>query len=163
MDYQKKSIKTSVVACIIDEQNRVLLTRRCVEPFCGQWVMPGGKIDHGEAILAALHREVREEVGLEIIIDRLLDVYEHTSVGDAGDHYVILYYKAHPLAKALSLNGAEVTEASWVAAAGLDGYNMTPGTRHVLAQVFPDVLTDPGEPPDELADRSLATGGSSNP
>jgi 8-oxo-dGTP diphosphatase len=162
MDFKKQSIKTSVVACIIDEQNRVLLTRRCIEPFCGQWVMPGGKIDHGEAILAALHREVLEEVGLRIHIDRLLDVYEHISVGAARDHYVILYYKAHPQTTVLDLNAAEVTEACWVPAAELADYDMTPGTRHVLAAVFPNAIVDPGEPADELADRALATGGFNN-
>jgi len=53
-EFKKQHIKASVVACIIDEQNRVLLTRRCIEPFCGQWGMPGGKIDHGEPLLEAL-------------------------------------------------------------------------------------------------------------
>ena len=63
MDFKKQGIKTSVVACIIDDENRVLLTRRCIEPFCSQWVMPGGRIDRGESILKALHREVLEEPG----------------------------------------------------------------------------------------------------
>jgi len=153
MDFQKQSIKTSVVACIIDDRERVLLTRRCIEPFCGQWVMPGGKIDHGEKLLEALHREVREEVGLEIHVDGLLDVYEHVGIGAAGDHYVILYYRAHPASAALAINHGEVTEAAWVAATELHRYDMTPGTRHILAQVLPDRVSDPGEPEDELANR----------
>ena len=131
MDFKKQSIKTSVVACIIDDQERVLLTRRCIEPFCGQWVMPGGKVDHGEALLQALHREVQEEVGIAIHIDGLLDVYEHLSVGDRKDHYVILYYRAHPLNGELAPDGAEVAEASWVPAGQLKEYDMTPGTRHM--------------------------------
>jgi len=44
MEFRKQSIKTSVVACIVDGDGRVLLTRRCVHPFCGQWVMPGGGV-----------------------------------------------------------------------------------------------------------------------
>lgn len=160
MDYAKRIIKTSVVACIIDDQDRVLLTRRCIEPFCGQWVMPGGKIDHGEPLLKALHREVREEVGIEVHIDGLLDVYEHVGLGVSNDHYVILYYRAHPLTSNLTLNGSEVTEAAWAAANSLQKYNMTPGTRHVLAKVFPGRLFDPGEPADELASRQTAEKGS---
>ncbi len=156
MEFKKQHIKTSVVACIIDDQNRVLLTRRCIEPFCGQWVMPGGKIDHGEPLLEALHREVREEVGLSIHIEGLLDVYEHVRIDDTGDHYVILYYRAHPVSVELVLNHGEVTEAIWVGAKDFYRYNTTPGTRHILAQVFPETLTDPGEPEDELADRTLA-------
>lgn len=156
MDFKKQSIKTSVVACIIDDRERVLLTRRCIEPFCGQWVMPGGKVDHGEPLLQALHREVSEEVGIEVQIDGLLDVYEHVALGDRNDHYVILYYRAHPLTMALALNDQEVTEAIWVNANDLGAYNMTPGTRHVLAQLFPGSLRDPGEPEDELASRDQA-------
>ena len=156
MDFKKQTIKTSVVACIVDEQERVLLTRRCIEPFCGQWVMPGGKVDHGEPLVEALHREVREEVGIEVRIEGLLDVYEHVAYGDRKDHYVILYYRAHPLSSELLTNASEVTEAAWVPAERLFAYNMTPGTRHILAQVYPGKLLDPGVPKDELAYRDEA-------
>jgi len=156
MEFRKQSIKTAVVACIIDDEERVLLTRRCIEPFCGQWVMPGGKVDHGEPLLEALHREVREEVGIGVHIDRLLDVYEHLAVGDRRDHYVILYYRAYPETTDLRPNGQEVTEAAWVTADALAAYRMTPGTRHILAQVFPGALQDPGVPEDELASRHQA-------
>ena len=156
MDFKKQSIKTSVVACIIDEKERVLLTRRCIEPFCGQWVMPGGKVDHGEPLLEALHREVREEVGIEVHVDGLFDVYEHIALGENNDHYVILYYRTHPVTKELQPNNMEVTEAEWVAAEQLTNYDMTPGTRHILAQIYPTALQDPGEPDDELANRNEA-------
>ena len=158
MDFTKQHIKTSVVACIVDGGDHVLLTRRCIEPFCGQWVMPGGKIDHGEPLLEALHREVREEVGLEVHVEGLVDVYEHLGIGPQNAHYVILYYRARPVSHELYPNGAEVTEARWVPAAELSRYHMTPGTRHVLAQIFPGCLNDPGQPVDELAERLLATG-----
>ena len=156
MEFKKQSIKTSVVACIIDDQQRVLLTRRCIEPFCGQWVMPGGKVDHGEPLLEALHREVREEVGLEVHIDGLLDVYEHVAIGDKNDHYVILYYRANPVTVELIPNNQEVTEAVWVPADQLARYDMTPGTRHILVQVYPGKLLDPGEPDDEMTNRDEA-------
>jgi 8-oxo-dGTP diphosphatase len=156
MDFTKQHIKTSVVACIVDAGDHVLLTRRCVEPFCGQWVMPGGKVDHGEPLLAALHREVREEVGLEVHIDGLIDVYEHVGIGPGNDHYVILYYRAHPLSRELHPNGAEVTEARWVPARELHRYHMTPGSRHILSRLFPGCLVDPGQPEDELAARIAA-------
>ena len=158
MDFTKRHIKTSVVACIIDAGDHVLLTRRCIEPFCGQWVMPGGKVDHGEPLLAALHREVREEVGLEVHVDGLVDVYEHVGLGPDKDHYVILYYRARPIGGELEPNGAEVTEARWVPAGELGRYDMTPGTRHVLAGLFPGGPQDPGQPADELAERMRASG-----
>lgn len=157
MDFSKRAIKTSVVACIIDEQQQVLLTRRCIEPFCSQWVMPGGKIDHGEGILAALHREVREEVGLEVHVEGLIDVYEHLAVGSTNDHYVILYYRCSPTSFELRPNGAECSEAQWFRSELLPKMPLPPGCRHILAQVFPKLSW--GETPeaenaaDELPDQ----------
>jgi len=139
MDFAKQAIKTSVVACIIDDRQRVLLTRRSIEPFSSQWVMPGGKIDHGEAISAALHREVREEVGLEVHIEGLIDVFEHLAVGSRGDHYVILYYRCSPASFELRPNGEECTEALWAPAGRLPGMELPPGCRYILAKVFPDL------------------------
>lgn len=139
MDFKKQQIKTSVVACIIDEQERTLLTRRCIEPFCSQWVMPGGKIDHGEAILAALHREVKEEVGLEVSVEELIDVYEHIDIGSNGDHYVILYYRCRMAGGELTPNGSECTEARWVTQQALPGMPLPPGCRYILGQVFPEL------------------------
>jgi len=139
MEFTKQHIKTCVVACIVDADQRVLLTRRCIEPFCGDWVMPGGKIDHGEAILAALHREVREEVGIDIQVEGLIDVYEHLGVGEQGDHFVILYYRVHPLSFDLAPNGQECTEARWMDRDELARLNLPPGTRHILGKLFPEL------------------------
>jgi len=80
--YKKKHIVTSVVAVIVDDEDRVLLTKRCIAPFKGLWVMPGGKIDLGEPILKALHREVMEEVGLEVEVEDLIGVFEHLTPGE---------------------------------------------------------------------------------
>jgi len=152
MDFTKQTIKTSVVACIIDDQQRVLLTRRCIEPFSSQWVMPGGKIDHGEALLAALHREVREEVGLEIRAEGLIDVYEHLGIGSRQDHYVILYYRCTPLSFALKPNRDECTEALWAPSQRLPGMALPPGCRHILAQVYPELGWGQTPKPEDAAD-----------
>jgi 8-oxo-dGTP diphosphatase len=146
MDLKKTAIKTSVVACIIDQQERVLLTRRCIEPFCSLWVMPGGKIDHGEPILAALHREVEEEVGIKIHIDGLIDVYEHVNLGNAKDHFVILYYRVSPRSFVLAPNGTECTEARWFDKAELYNLPMPPGCCHILDKVFPDLMLPSAQP-----------------
>ncbi len=142
MDFKKQGIKTCVVACIIDDEDRVLLTRRCIEPFCSQWVMPGGKIDMGESIVAALHREVREEIGLDIHIEGLIDVFEHLNVGGQDDHYVILYYRCSPAGGMLNPNGSECTEALWAKLVELPAMNLPPGCRHILGMVYPDIGWD---------------------
>jgi len=141
------AIKTSVVACIIDPRQRVLLTLRNIEPFYGQWVMPGGKIDPGEAHLAALHREVREEVGLEVQVDTLLDVYEHLDIGQHKDHYIILYYRCSPLSLEIQLNHHECSEAAWFSVEELSQLVLPPGCRQVLTQIYPDLPWKEDTPP----------------
>jgi 8-oxo-dGTP diphosphatase len=139
MEFRKQAIKTSVVACVIDETGRVLLTRRTVHPFHGLWVMPGGKIDHGEPILQALHREVREEVGITVRVEGLIDAYEHIGVGENGDHFVILYYRAAPLDGPLCPDGVECDEALWAEPAMLPQLTLAPGARHILIRLYPEL------------------------
>ncbi|MDY0190806.1 MAG: NUDIX hydrolase [Desulfuromonas sp.] len=134
----QKHIKSSVVACIIDEQQRILLTKRSIPPFFGKWVMPGGKIDHGETMHQALKREVDEEVGLQVSVETLIDVYEHIGIGERQDHYIILYYRALPLSFELNINPAELSEARWFSAHELVELDVPPGSRHILSIVFPD-------------------------
>ncbi|MDY0290936.1 MAG: NUDIX hydrolase [Desulfuromonadaceae bacterium] len=150
-----KQIKTSVVACIIDEHERILLTKRSIPPFFGQWVMPGGKIDHGESITTALMREVREEVGLKVKAGTLVDIYEHLAVGERSDHYIILYYRALPLSFDISINPAELSEAHWFGAQELPHLDIPPGSRHVLAQLYPEQEWHHLQPPGERADLEL--------
>ncbi|OQY25295.1 MAG: DNA mismatch repair protein MutT [Desulfobacteraceae bacterium 4572_35.2] len=148
----QKQIKTSVVACIIDSQQRILLTKRSIPPFLGQWVMPGGKIDHGEAIKQALCREVEEEVGLTVSIDTLVDVYEHLAIGDHNDHYIILYYRATPLTFELQTNPAELSKAVWFAAGQLPDLNIPPGSRHILSLIYPEQIWPHLETPGDDAE-----------
>jgi len=141
--YRKQHIVTSVVAVIVDDQGRVLLTRRSVPPFQGQWVMPGGKIGLGEPMLSALHREVREEVGIDVVVAGLLDVFERVTPGAENDHHVILFYRCRPTRPDVTPNPAEVAEARWVPRTELGHYPITEGTRHVLSRLFPELEVPP--------------------
>jgi 8-oxo-dGTP diphosphatase len=140
--YRKQHVVTSVVAVIVDDAERVVLTRRAVKPFQGLWVMPGGKIDLGEPIVRALHREVREEIGIDVVVGGLVDVFEHLTPGPDNDHFVILYYRCRPSTHALAPNPAEVAEARWVPRADLASYATPEGTRFILGTLFPE-LRDP--------------------
>ena len=139
--YRKEHIVTSVVAVIIDEQERVLLTRRSIPPFKNMWVMPGGKIDLGEPIMTALKREVDEEVGLEVEVGSLIDVFEHVTPGEENCHYIILFYRCRPVHYDLVHNPDEVAEVTWVPRMELPQYQMPEGTRTILGKLFPEFAT----------------------
>ena len=73
------------VAVIVDAQQRILITRRALDAsHGGLWEFPGGKLEANELAPVALVREIREEVGLEVLsYDYLGDVrhtYQHQSV-----------------------------------------------------------------------------------
>ena len=54
-----------------------MLVRRAIEPGYGLWVFPGGYVDRGEEITAAAIREAREESGLDVRIDHLVNIYSY--------------------------------------------------------------------------------------
>jgi 8-oxo-dGTP diphosphatase len=51
---------------------RVLLVRRLSDPEAGRWGLPGGKVDLYETVIAAVEREIREELGINIKVGKLL-------------------------------------------------------------------------------------------
>jgi 8-oxo-dGTP pyrophosphatase MutT (NUDIX family) len=101
--------------------------------------MPGGKIGLGEPMRLALRREVREEVGIDVEVGALLATFEHVAPGAGNDHHVIIYYRCRPSRPDLTPNPAEVAEACWVPRSELDRYPMPAGTRHALAQLYPEL------------------------
>jgi ADP-ribose pyrophosphatase YjhB (NUDIX family) len=56
----------------------IVLGRRAIPPRVGAWGFPSGYVDRGERIEDAAAREVREEVGLESSMDRLVGVYSYS-------------------------------------------------------------------------------------
>ena len=74
---------------IADDRKRIVLVKRAIEPGYGKWVFPGGYVDRGEEVQRAAVREAREETGLDVRIDRLINIYSYT-----GRTAVIVVYAA---------------------------------------------------------------------
>ncbi len=79
--------KLAVGALIEDEAGRLLYTQRDHQPAMGAWAWPSGFVDRGEELRAAAAREVREETGIEAVIDDLLGAYSR-----AGDPLVFIAF-----------------------------------------------------------------------
>ena len=59
-----------VVAAIIQKENKILATKRGYGEFINMWEFPGGKIESGETKEQALVREIKEELNIEISVDK---------------------------------------------------------------------------------------------
>ncbi|MBI4498479.1 MAG: NUDIX hydrolase [Chloroflexi bacterium] len=84
--YRDPKVAVGVVAA---RAGAVLLTRRNHEPKMGQWSFPSGFVDAGEQVEEAAIREVREETGTEVRLDRLLGVFSET-----GNPVIFIAYAA---------------------------------------------------------------------
>ena len=96
-----------------DPEGRVLFVRRAVEPRKGKLVMPGGFIDPGERAEDALIREVREEVGLELLSMKYLTSFPNRYLfkGVTYDTLDLFYVgKSGPLSEARALDDVESVE-----------------------------------------------------
>jgi ADP-ribose pyrophosphatase YjhB (NUDIX family) len=81
--------KIAVGTIIETSDQRVVLVRRAIEPGYGKWVFPGGYVDRGEPLTAAAIREAREECGLDVRLDGLVNIYSYP-----GRAPVIVVYAA---------------------------------------------------------------------
>jgi ADP-ribose pyrophosphatase YjhB (NUDIX family) len=87
----------------------LLLVRRNHAPALGRWAFPSGYVDAGEVVEVAAVREVFEETGVTIALDRLVGVYS-----EAGNMVVFVAYAGH-LISGEAVAGDEAFEVGWFA------------------------------------------------
>jgi mutator protein MutT len=118
------------VGAVILGAGRVLLVRRGQEPLKGEWSLPGGAVEVGETLEAALVREVREETSLDVVVGpvvEVLDSIRHDADGRAQYHYVIVDYACRVRAgtPTAAVRGTDADDVQWVPVEELDRYRVT--------------------------------------
>ncbi len=120
------------VSAAIFRDDKILLVRRARSPAKGYYSLPGGRVEFGETLHAALHREVEEETALTIEIVGLAGWREVVPGTGGGGHYLIMSFAARWIAHEPVLND-ELDDFRWLQPEGLNDLKLTGGLQEVVA------------------------------
>ena len=124
------------VSAAIFRDGKILLVRRARSPAKGVYSLPGGRVEFGESLHAALHREVAEETALKIEIIGLAGWREVLpGTGGGGGHYLIMSFAARWSSGQLVLN-EELDDFRWLAPDALGDLNLTAGLPEVIRSAW---------------------------
>ena len=119
---------TVVAAVIRAADGRVLLTKRPLGSHMGGlWEFPGGKVDAGEAPHDALARELREELGLEVRVERPITFAVHE---EPGLRILLLFYAVQIVYG--EPRGREGQAVKWVSVTDLPSYPTPPADAEIV-------------------------------
>lgn len=126
------------VGAVIVDQGRVLLSRRGSAPLKGQWSLPGGVVELGETLRAAVERESLEETGLIVEAREVLEVFDRIIPGSDGRtqfHYVLVDFLCSVKGGELRAGG-DVTEVAWAWEDELERFKVEKPALEVIAKAF---------------------------
>ena len=119
------------VSAAIFRDGKILLVRRARSPARGFYSLPGGRVEFGETLHAALHREVDEETALKIEIVDLAAWREVMPGTGGGGHYLIMSFAARWSCGEVVLND-ELDDYQWLAPDALGEMKITGGLPEVI-------------------------------
>ena len=115
------------VGAVVLDAGCVLLVKRAHEPLKGEWSLPGGAVDVGETLVAAVVREVREETGLDVEVASLVEVVNRITRDAEGRveyHFVIVDYLCRVAGGALAA-ASDAAAVEWARLDDLARFRLT--------------------------------------
>lgn len=131
---QVNSVVPAVTAFVQDPAGRILMERRTDN---GRWGLPGGTHQAGESITETVVREVAEETGLRVEVDRMVGIYTDPkrviafSDGEVRQEFSMCF-AAHVVGGKLAAS-TESLAVEWIARERLDRLDIAPTTRARIA------------------------------
>jgi ADP-ribose pyrophosphatase YjhB (NUDIX family) len=122
------------VGAVVFNDGRILLIERGKEPLKGWWTVPGGLVEAGERLEAAVRRETLEETGLRVKPVAVAALFQRIMPdldGRTEFHYVIVDYLCE-LESGTVRAASDVAKAGWFTAEESRQLKMAPGTQGVL-------------------------------
>jgi ADP-ribose pyrophosphatase YjhB (NUDIX family) len=119
------------VSAAIFRDDQILLVRRARSPGQGLYSLPGGRVEFGESLHTALHREVDEETGLKIEIIGLAGWREVLPGTSSGGHYLIISFASRWIGNEPVLND-EHDDFRWLAPDAIGDLGVTGGLQEVI-------------------------------
>jgi 8-oxo-dGTP diphosphatase len=126
------------VGGVIVHEGRVVLIKRAYEPLKGHWSLPGGGVEVGETLEAAVAREMLEETGLEVSVGPVIEVFDRITRDEQRRvryHYVLVDYLCWSTAGPRRAGG-DVDDAVLAAPADLGRFELTDKTIAVIARAL---------------------------
>lgn len=119
----------SVAGAVVRDDGRILVIRRADN---GAWELPGGVLELAEAPEDGVHREVWEETGIHVAVERLTGVYKNMNRG-----VVALVFRCHPIGGE-ARTSEESTDVRWFSADEVEGHMSEAFAVRLLDALAPD-------------------------
>jgi len=126
------------VGAVVLKGKKVLLIKRGKNPSLGEWSIPGGAVNVGESLREAVLREINEETGLTINIDKPIEVLERIfrdKKNRVKYHYILIDYRGDYRGGRLKPS-SDILDARFVSTEELDKFGIKEITKKVIERAL---------------------------
>lgn len=135
----EKKTFVAMKAIILNENNEVLIVQESskdpTRSHIGKWDLPGGRLEFGEDPVEGLKREIKEEVGLEVEIEKPVDISYWMPKKNEEEWYIVaLFMICKPLSTEVKISNFEHEAFKWSSLHDLEE-GVLPEAKRVLGKL----------------------------